>query len=208
MPTPVTIAIAPGSARAQPFGIAASRWCQLSTSAAAAASATSRPMATQATQRSAAPLGAAAPVAHAQVVLPVAGRFRELPLALENVRPERGREALVEPGVVAPHAQHACVERDAVCPAHAARVEVLHEQPVAGLGGTDDADRVGEQPVGVAGALNQEAAALQPFEGDAPWHDPVDQWMGRLGVPGTDQRVEGLKHGISVSHAPGTIAPA
>ena len=74
------------------------------------------------------------------------------PLALEGVGPECGREALVERGVVTPHAQHAVVERDAVAPAHAARVEVLHDQPVAGLGGADDADRVREQLVVVTGS--------------------------------------------------------
>ena len=90
-------------------------------------------------------LGAA--IGHLQVVLPVARRSSELPSALEGVVARRGREALGERGVVAPDAQHAVVERDAVCPAHAARVEVLRDQPVAGLRGADDADCIGEQPL-------------------------------------------------------------
>jgi hypothetical protein len=99
-----------------------------------------------------------------------------------------------QPGVVAPHAQHPVVRRHAVRPPHAAPVEVLHDQPVAGLGDTDDADRVGKQLVVVAGALNEEAAALQPLERDAARHDFVDQRMGRLGSPGADQRTGPPKH--------------
>jgi len=62
--------------------------------------------------------------------------------------------------MVAPDAQHAILKRDAVGPAHAPRVEVFHDQPVADLGGADDADRIGEQLMFVAGPLEDEVAAL------------------------------------------------
>src|SRR5215472_18828389 len=101
----------------------------------------------------------AAPVDHLQVVLPLARRAGKLPLALEGAGSEGGGEALVEPGVVAPDAQHAVLQRDATGPAHAARVEVLHDQPAAGLGSPDDADRVREQLVVVVGPLDDEVAA-------------------------------------------------
>src|SRR5919108_89393 len=89
----------------------------------------------------------AAAIGHLEVVLPVARGPGELELALEGVGAERGGVALVESRGVAPDAQHAVVDRDPVGPAHAARVEVLHDEPVAGLGGADDADPVGEQLV-------------------------------------------------------------
>lgn len=53
---------------------------------------------------------------------------------------------------------------NAVGPAHAARVEVLHDKPVARFGGADDGDRVGERLMVVVGALDKEVAALQPLE--------------------------------------------
>src|SRR5262249_50716911 len=118
----------------------------------------------------------------------------------------RGGEALVEAGVIAPYVQHAVVQRDAIGPAHAARVEVLHDQPVAGLGGADDADRVGEQLVVVAGALNAELAAFQPLEPDAAPHDLVHERKGCLGGPRADQRIQRLKYRISLSHVIRTIA--
>jgi len=48
-----------------------------------------------------------------EVVLPVARRLGDLPLALEGVGSERGRVALGERGVVAPDAQHADISQDA-----------------------------------------------------------------------------------------------
>src|SRR5215831_21391847 len=130
----------------------------------------------------------AAPVDHLQVVLPLARRAGKLPLALEGAGSQRGGEALVEPGVVAPDAQHAAVQPDAIGPAHAARVEVLHDQPAAGLGGADDADHVGELLVVVVGPLDEEVAALQPLERDGARHEGVDLRVGRLCDPGADQR--------------------
>ena len=58
------------------------------------------------------------------------------------------------------------VVADAVRAAHAARVEVLHDQAVAGLGRADDADRVREELVVVARAQDQELAAFEPLVGD------------------------------------------
>lgn len=55
-----------------------------------------------------------------------------------------------------PEAQHAVFERDAVGPAHTARVEVLRDQPLAGDGDTDNGDRVGEQLVVITGSLQEE----------------------------------------------------
>ena len=131
------------------------------------------------------------------VVRAVAG---ELGDALEGVVGERGGVALVEAFVLAPVAQHPLLERDAIRPAHAARVAVLHHEPVAVLRGADDADRVGEQFVIVVGALDEEVAALEPLEGDGAGDDGIDEWVGRLGGPRTDQRVEGLQGGIAVAH--------
>ena len=84
----------------------------------------------------------AAAVGHFQVVFPVARGFGELVHALEGIVPQRGGEALVEPGSVAPHPQHAVLERNAVRPAHTARGEVLQDQAVAVLRRADDADRL------------------------------------------------------------------
>ena len=150
------------------------------------------------------PSGAA--VDHLQVVLPVARRFCELPLAHERVVGHGGREALGERGMVAPEAQHPVLERRAVGPAHAARVEVLLDEPLAVLGSTDDGDRVREQLVLVAGALDEELAALQPLEGDLARNDGVELRMGRLGGPRADERVVRREAGISVGHVPRTIA--
>ena len=143
-----------------------------------------------------------------QVVLPVARRAGELPLALEVVVGQRGGEALGERGVVAPDAQHAVLKRDAVGAAYAARVEVLHDQAVAVLEGADDADCVRERLMVVARPLNEEVAALEPLEGDAARHNGVKLRVGRLGGPGADQRVERLKGGISLGHVRRTIAPS
>ena len=68
-----------------------------------------------------------AAVGHDDVVLPVARRASDLPATLEQIGLDGRRTALRERGVVAPQAQHAVIERDAVRPAHAARVEVLLE---------------------------------------------------------------------------------
>src|SRR4051794_32883229 len=82
--------------------------------------------------------GAPAPVDDPEVVAPVARRAGELPEALERVVAQRRGVALGERRVVvARDAQHAVVERDPVRPAHATRVEVLHDQPVADLGRAD-----------------------------------------------------------------------
>jgi hypothetical protein len=54
---------------------------------------------------------------------------------LEAVGRELRVGTLVESGLVAPPAQHSALERDPVCPAYAARVEVLEDQSLAGLGG-------------------------------------------------------------------------
>src|SRR4051794_4236658 len=151
-------------------------------------------------------LSGGAVVGDLQVVLPVARRPGELPEALERIAAQRGLETLGERRVVAPEAQHAVVERDAVRPAHAARVEVLHDQPVAFLGSADDADRVGEQLVVVVGALHEEVAALEPLERDAARYDGVELRMGRVRGPGADQRVEAVEGGISVGHVGRTIA--
>src|SRR6185436_12673067 len=67
----------------------------------------------------------AAAVHRPQVVLPLARRLRELMHELEVVGPELRGGALVEPGMVAPPAHDAVLERDPVGPAYAARVEVL-----------------------------------------------------------------------------------
>jgi hypothetical protein len=58
----------------------------------------------------------------------------------------------------------------------------------------------------VVGALDQEVAALQPLERDRPRHDFVDKAVLRLGLPGTDQRVEGLEGKISIRHVRKTVA--
>jgi hypothetical protein len=82
---------------------------------------------------------------HLEVLLPIARSVGELPLALEGLVSQRRGEALGERGIVAPDAQYAALKRDAVRPAHAPLIEVLHDQPVAGLGRTDDADRTDMQ---------------------------------------------------------------
>jgi hypothetical protein len=55
---------------------------------------------------------AAAPLDHMQIIPPAARCFRELPLALESARPKRGRGALIEPGLIAPHAPRALPRRN------------------------------------------------------------------------------------------------
>src|SRR5690242_6191208 len=77
-------------------------------------------------------LGAAV-VDRPQVVLPFAGRPRELVEEHELVWSELRGRALVEAGVVSPPAQDPLIERNAVRPAYAARVEVLQHQPFARL---------------------------------------------------------------------------
>jgi predicted nucleic acid-binding protein len=55
--------------------------------------------------------------------------------------------------------------------------------------------------------MDEEVAALQPFESDAALHDFVDQPVFRLGVAGADQRVERHECGISLGPIHRTIAP-
>jgi hypothetical protein len=142
--------------------------------------------------------GVIAPVDDLEVVLPIPGGAGELPLTLDVVLPERSGEALVEPGVVAPDPQDAVLESDSVRPAHAARVEILHDEPLAAFGGADDADCVWEQVVVVAGALDDEVAALKPLERRAARYGAIEHRVGRLGVPGADERVERLEGRISL----------
>src|SRR3954453_9729126 len=87
-------------------------------------------------------VSARAAVANVQVVVPLAGCASEFPVALEPVGRHGGGEPLVEAGDVAPPSPHAIDQEGAVGPAHAAGVEVLHHQPVAVFGGTENADRV------------------------------------------------------------------
>src|SRR3954454_18524896 len=82
----------------------------------------------------------AAGVDRLQVVLPFARGLCELVHELEAVGPELRVGTLVESGVVPPPAHDELLRRDPVCPAYNARVEVLQDQPLAGLSGADDVD--------------------------------------------------------------------
>ena len=54
-------------------------------------------------------------------------------------------------------------------------------QALAGLGGADDADRLGEQLVVVVRALDEEVAALQPLERHGAEHDGIDRgWVASV----------------------------
>src|SRR3954452_5712002 len=121
-------------------------------------------------------LGAA--VADAQVVVPITWRPGELPVALEPVGRDNGRESLVEARGVAPEPPHAVRQRGSVGPAHAAGVEVLHHQLVTVFGGTENADRIRDEFGVLGGPLDEEPAAVQPLEGDAAGHDSVEHRVG------------------------------
>src|SRR5262249_6771139 len=81
------------------------------------------------------------------------------------------------------------------------------DQSAAGLGGADDADRVGKQLVIVLSVLDDEVSAIEPLERGAARHDAVELREGRLGRPGADQLVKRREGGISIGHAGGTVAP-
>src|SRR4051794_5595251 len=87
-------------------------------------------------------VSARAAVANVQVVVPLARCASEFPVALEPVGRQDGGEPLVEAGDVAPPSPHAVDQGGAVGAAHATGVEVLHHQPLAVFGGTENADRV------------------------------------------------------------------
>jgi hypothetical protein len=117
----------------------------------------------------------------AQVVAPVDRRVGDLPLEHEFVGVQRGLGALGELGVVAPQAQHAVLERDAVRAAHSALVEVLGDDPVAA--GPEEFDGVTSlRAMGDLIERDAEIAALRSVLGATALGNGA--WVALEGVPG------------------------